>query len=317
MNRTACAFAALLILLAAPRPAQAKWIWSTDTGLVDTKDYESADPQELYERGKNLYDQGKYDDAATEFSRISLYASEETFRERAGFMHGEALFQSGKYYKSYVAYDDYLTLWPRTPRLKEVIKRQLDIGIKMMDGAKKDLLGVPILSGRSTGVEILRKVLDKYPFEDFSVEYHWTLVNKLQEAGQHEDAALESEALLERYPDSAFAPGALFLKGQAELSGFAGSDYDPRPLDNAKRTFQDYVHQNPNGDKLGEAQARLAEIAEKEAEQEYGHAVFYLKDVDKPESARVYFESVVENYPGTAWAVKAREQLARLGGGPR
>ncbi len=306
------AWIAGLLVLACIAPAEAKWVWTSDTGFVDTKDYETADPQELYEKAKGLYDAGKYSDAATEFARIALYSSEETFRERAGFMAGESLFQAGKYYKAYVALEDYLAYYPRTPRLKDVIKRQLDVGLKLLEGAKKDLLGMPILSGFSTGLEVMRKVLDKHPFEDFSDEYHFQLCARLEQADKHEDAALEWETFLQRYPSSDFAPTALFRKGDSQLKEFEGVDYDPKPLVNAKRTFEDYVQHNPHGDKVKEAEQRLLDIAEKAAEKDYNTAIFYLKDMDKPGSARMYLESLIADYPQTTWAQKARETLAKL-----
>lgn len=307
------ALVALLLVLILPLPAVAKWVWTSDAGLVDTKNYETADPKELYDRAKAMFDAGKFGDAATEFSRVATYSSEETFREQASYMYGESLFQSAKYYKSYVAFEDYLSAYPRTPRLKPVIRRELDIGFKLMDGAKKSFLGLNILSGRSTGIEIIRKVLDNYPFEDFSAEYHFQLATKLSESGEPEDAALEWEAFLDRYAETSFAPNALFEKGKSQFKAFEGTDYDPLPLTNARRTFQDYLQHNPNGDRTKDAQGELDQISDLEAKKDFETAEFYV-DRDHPESARVYFESVMHDYPQTTWAAKAEQRLRELEG---
>lgn len=314
MNRMISWFRVALaatLLLAVPVTAQAKWVWTSDQGLVDTKDYELADPKELYDAAKARFDAGDFDDAATEFARVGTYATEETFREQGSYMYAEALFHAGKYYKSYVAFEDYLTLYPGTPRLKAVVRRQLDNGFKLMDGAKKPLLGLNILSGRSSGIEIIRKTLDNYPFEDFSAEYHFQLCTKLAEGGNAEDAALEWEAFIERYPESSFAPNALFQKAESQFRGFEGTDFDPQPLANAKRTYHEYMQQNPNGDRTREAQQRLDEIADQEAQKDYEIAEFYV-DRDKPDSARVYFEAIVRDHPNSRWAEAARKRLAEL-----
>ena len=93
----------VLALLAAAVPAEAKWVWSSDTGFVDTDSYETGDPEVLYKRAQELYDAGNYADSSTECTRIALYTSDGRYREQALFMSGEAYYKAGQFYRAYLA----------------------------------------------------------------------------------------------------------------------------------------------------------------------------------------------------------------------
>ncbi|MBI5366433.1 MAG: outer membrane protein assembly factor BamD [Planctomycetes bacterium] len=299
-------------LAAAPRDAAAKWIWSPDTGFVDTKDYESADPQTLYKKARALFDKGKFDDAAGEFLRIGEYCLEPGVKEQSYYMYPESLFAAGKFYRAWQAFEEFLERYPRTPLLKEIIRRELACGDAMLKGAKKDILGVYILSGRGTGREIIRRVVEKYPYEEDCARYRLLLAQQLYQEESFEDSALEYDAFLKDYPDSEFAPTALYSKGTAQLHAHEGVEYDPQPLDDARKTFERYLEENPNGDKLNAAKERLSEIDDAKAEKDFETALFYVQR-DKPPAARLYLKRIVKNFPASKWAKRAQEKLSEIG----
>lgn len=300
------------LLVAFPATAPAKWVWTPDTGLVDTKSYENADPQQLYQKAKAMFDKGNFSDAATEFIRIAEYSADEGVKEQSYYMYPESLFGAGKFYRAWKGYEDFLERYPRTSLLKDIIRRELECGEKMVKGAKKDILGVYILSGRSTGKEIIRKVVEKYPYEEVCAQYRLLLAGQLLNDESYEDSALEYDSFLKDYPDSEFAPTALYQKGVAQLRSHEGVDYDAGPLDEAKKTFEQYVKENPNGDRLSEAQKRLSEIDEKQAEKDWQTALFYLQRDHQP-SAIMYLKGILKDFPNTKWSEKAAKKLKELG----
>ncbi|MBI3270790.1 MAG: outer membrane protein assembly factor BamD [Planctomycetes bacterium] len=301
----------LALALALPPAASAKWVWTPDTGFVDTKSYEETAPQELYQKAKGIYDKSKFDDAATEFLRIGEYCPDAGIKEQAYYMWPESLFKAGKFYRAWQAYEEYLDRYPRTQLLKEIIKRELECGEAMVKGAKKDLLGVYILSGRSTGKEIIQKVIERFPYEEICSQYRLQLANDLYKDADFEDASVQYDAFVKDYPDSAFAPTALYQKGKAQLGSHEGPDYDSSPLNEAKKTFKRYLDENPNGDRTTEVKKSLSEIEDREAEKDFKTALFYLQRDRKP-AAVLYLKGIQRNYRGSAWAEKAAKKLAEL-----
>ncbi len=309
MTRSLLLLAVALAL--APSSAHAKWTWSSDTGFVDTSSYETGDPEVLYKNADALYQAQKFDDAATEFTRIALYASDAHFREQALFMSGEAYFKAAKYYRAYLSYEEYANLYSRSERTQYVVQQLAECGFKLMGGAKKEFLGLPILPGTTTGIDIVKKVIEKYPYEAGSDKFQYMLIGHYLDDGDFEQASLEADLFLTTYPNSQWTPTVQFQKATAQLSTHAGVPYDGTPLANAKKSFQDYLEKNPNGDKTEEAKARLAEIDEKQAQKDFDVADYYRR-TGHPDSAKLYFEMLIRRYPNSSWAGKAQGELERL-----
>lgn len=291
--------------------AQAKWVWDPDTGLTDTSAYETGDPKQLFDAASALYDARKFKDAADEFRKIAKYCPDPVYQEKCQYLWAESLYSGGAYYQAYEAYEQYLEYYPQTDRLKDIVRRQFDIGLKLIQGAKKELFGMPILSGHATGVDLIHRVLAKYPYEEYSDEYHFLLANHFYEREEYEEAALEYEQFLKTYPSSEWTPTAQFQLAQCHLHEHSGLEYDPQPMDKARAALEKYVEQNPKGDKVKEAGELLAKLNDTSARKDFETALFYVKK-GKPKSALVYLRGVVAGHPGSPWATKAQEMIHRL-----
>lgn len=300
-----------VLLAAMPGESEAKWVWTSETGLVNTETYAVGDPAELYAEAMELFNAGKYSDAAAEFVRIAEFTPDPEYREKSMFMAGESFFKDERFHRAYLWFEKYLYNYPKTDKLRHVLRREAECGFKMMDGAAKELFGLPILPGRSTGEEIVRNVLRKYPYEEFSEEYAFRLASYYFTQGEYEKAEMEYDLFLKTYPDSVWSPTAEFRKGLANIGKHSGVEYDPTPLEAAKNDFEKYIEDNPQGDKVAEAQEQLQVIAERMAEKEYNIGVFYFKR-EKHAAATYYMESVVREYPTTSWAIKAKQFLEKL-----
>lgn len=295
----------------APAPAWAKWVWTSDTGLVNTKDYAGGDPVQMYQRATALFQAGQYDDAAAEFTSIALFAAEPAYREKANAMVGEALFKGGHFHKAYEAFEDYLYNYPRTGKLRDILRRELDCAFQLMNGAHKELLGLAILPGRSTGLRIAHEVLSKYPYERFSDEYHFMLANFFYNEGSFADAADEYDQFLKLYPNSDWSNKAHFLLANSRLRSHQGTQYDQTPLTQAKKEFERYLRENPNGDERDDATKQLAEVNMRMAEKDFSVAMFYKKR-GRLLSTAYYLRGVAQQYPDTPWAQQAKDELDRM-----
>lgn len=108
-------------------------------------------------------------------------------------------------------------------------------------------------------------------------------------AGDFAAANTSFDAFIRRYPDSAYAPSALYFKGSAQ---YAQKDYKA-----AISTQQELIKQHPSSNRAPEA---MLNIASNQME---------LKD---RAAAKKTLEKLIENYPDSQAANIARERLRGL-----
>ena len=117
--------------------------------------------------------------------------------------------------------------------------------------------------------------------------------------GQYENAAYNYDLLIKEYPNSEHQAKAHLLDLQAKMRIYQGKKL-------ADRTLRQF------GDKLGPEREHVAEaraqIIEEKANRDYVLGQYYEQHSDFG-AARMYYQSVVKDYPGTE---KAKQSQVRL-----
>ncbi len=132
------------------------------------------------------------------------------------------------------------------------------------------------------------------------------------------DADYHYGLLRNEYPRSEHLFNAHLLGLQAKLKKYQGPDYDGTPLKEAKR-LAERIRTNFAGRLSEEEKTRLTEVQAQLAasieERDLRMAAYYL-GVQHCRSAKVYLNKVIEDYPSSPAAEKAREQLASIKDAP-
>ncbi|MCM8762916.1 MAG: outer membrane protein assembly factor BamD, partial [Candidatus Omnitrophica bacterium] len=127
----------------------------------------------------------------------------------------------------------------------------------------------------------------------FCLDLHWL---------PHAQGALESASLIRKIkPDAKFGDEVVVEENPLETFGRI-----------AAQTAKQVILQ-----KIKEAEKNIAELKDKEAEANFNTAVFYEKQKAYA-AAKIYYETVVTNYPQSRWVKLAQEKIKemeeRLGG---
>jgi outer membrane assembly lipoprotein YfiO len=310
--------AVVLAVIVPASTAHARWIWTPETGWVDTEQYEGGDPQKMLDNANALMQAGKFSDAATEYTRIGWFSLDDTIREKAMSARIDAYLKSDNSFYALRASQDYMEQYPATAGLKVMIQKQFDIAFELARRGKKDFLGtgIYIFSAKEAGLEAVKQLLERYPYDDFSDKYAFALADFYYEDGEYAKASAEFELFLKSYPDSSWAPTATHRLALAEIARFDGLDYDDEALKKSKKVLRKYLTEFPEAEGVQDVARRLAQVEETQAEKDYRVAMFYLGR-DKAKSALVYFKAIVKEYPETATAEKARRQVAAIEKGDR
>jgi outer membrane protein assembly factor BamD (BamD/ComL family) len=95
------------------------------------------------------------------------------------------------------------------------------------------------------------------------------------------------------------------------LAGFAGVEFDEAALIEAHEHYREYQLRFPGASDRSEVQVTLDGIAERRAEKTFEIAAFYER-TEHLSSAVFYYQTVVEDWPASAAAVRARARLKLL-----
>jgi outer membrane protein assembly factor BamD (BamD/ComL family) len=279
------------------------------------------------EEGRALFQQKNYGEAIGKFKTAADRWPDTALEEDAMFLLGESYYFSDQYPRAKDTYDELLKKHDNTRYLDTVMAREYAIGLYWQQLYQKDHLWpvVPNVTDKSRPLfdtfgysiksyEQIRMHDPTGPLADDSI---WATANAYFVAGMYEDAAYNYDLLRKEYPTSEFQAKAHLLDLQAKLHVYQGKDYDAVPLKEADDIARQSLTQF--GTQLGDEKERVArtakEIVEKKAEREWTMGQFYEKKRYYG-SARFYYQGLINDYPTTQFAQKARERLEQIRGYP-
>jgi outer membrane protein assembly factor BamD (BamD/ComL family) len=123
--------------------------------------------------------------------------------------------------------------------------------------------------------------------------------------------------LITIYADSPHQFDAHFLGAKSALLAYQGAQYTSEPLEHAEKLLKQMVKQFPekaleNKDPIREM---MAEVKFRKAERLYDEAQ-YRANKEEYAAAKIYCDRILEDFPDTPFAEKAREIIAKGDGKP-
>jgi len=294
----------LCAALSAP-PAYAGWVWSPNTGWVGPSGAVKDTPEEQLEHGKHFFEARDFNKARVEFEKLVKKYKNSREAGEAQYYIGRCREEEGDYYEAFKAYRKTIHTYPSTARFNEILNRMYELGNRFLAGKKQRLFGtVAILPARDKAVEIFQAITEDGPFSESGELAQYKLGLAQLAIGEYEQAVTAFEQLIARYPKSTLVDDARFQLTQASLKGTFKPGYDQHPTDQALEELDAFVSEYPSSDLSPEALERLKVLQERRSEHEYEVGQYYEKR-KQPQSALIYYHTVLEHYPNTSWAAKA------------
>lgn len=234
----------------------------------------------------------------------------------------DILFSKGKFYKAYQKYEEGLRLYVRNPRREEIVKREIeDIGLKFLDGTiKTGWFGTNLFRSAhpELGVEIVRKVVLRSSKQGYAFlpDAQYKLATYLFKNERYEEAQREFEFLIENFKDSYWTTISEFLLAESFYLQNQGARFDEGTLADAQKHYEKFLEKAAGGvgrtdeKYVTQARARLEAIRNTMAENQYLVGKDYF-DHGRYRSAAYVLRRVPTQYPGTTWADKADQLLAK------
>ena len=265
----------------------------------------------MLENAKTLYDDSQYRPAMRLFRKLS--DSDEydaTYAEEASFYVAEVHYARHDYVDAYYAYEQLLKDFPHCRFYDTAVEREYVIGAAFCTGKASTFW-----KRKGWGTKVLLRALEHRPFGRFAAEARMIAGDYYLETSNYDDAQLQYDLIISEYPDSKEARIARYRRALALYHNVQGNRYDSaeadkaiQALNDARRLFEGGEKSSANDELLTDIQAKLHDLYEIVAKENYDLGRFFMKNKNK-KAAAAYFNAVIKETPDTSYVDLARRQL--------
>jgi outer membrane assembly lipoprotein YfiO len=308
MRRALTIITLIVLIFCAIPSAYSFWVWNPKSGKWSNPKYAvKPTPKEQLAYAQAVYSDKKYKDAREEFKKLIQYFPKSVQAAEAQFYLGLCDEAEDNYYQAYLDYQKMIEMYPFSDRIQEAVEKEYKIAEEFMAGKKRKAMGV-VLPVENPAIEIYRKVVDNSPYGPLAPSAQYKLGLVLKAAGSYFEAEDEFNKVITTYPDSEWVNAAKFQIASCKASVSKSPDYDQESTREAKTKFEEFVKEHPDAELSKEAVENLKGLEEKEAQSDFEIGHFYERQKIY-ESAKIYYNTVIEKFSKSPWAAKARERL--------
>ncbi len=281
--------------------------------------------EQYLQEGIQKFNEGRYGSAVSSFESAAGRWPGSGLEAKAMFNKAEALFFDEKYQEAGDAYIALLEKHPGTQRLNDSIERLWSIAQywekSYFEGNAGSMMGVNLTDSTRPRLDTIGHAIRFYeairlndptgPRADDAI---------MATAGIHfrrenyTDADYHYGLLRREYPRSEMQFEAHLLGLQTKLRRYRGADYDGTPLEEAKKlenrlrvAFSGRLSEEEKT-RLGDTRAQLAAMVEERDLR----MVEYYEGTEHYGAAAIYLSKIINDYPDSPNAEKARLRLAEL-----
>jgi outer membrane protein assembly factor BamD len=297
-----------------PASAQAFWVWTPETNKWSNPKYSVKDtPMEQLEVAKILMDQKDYAPAIKEFKKLVKNYPKAREAAEAQYYIGTIQEIQGDYYEGFKSYQVVIDKYPFSERAAEIVDRQFAIAVNLMEGKyNRNKWATVVTGGEYQVIEIFRQVIKNAPYGKTAAEAQYKIGLYLKEKKLYQEARDEFEKTINDYPATEWAKAAKYQIALTDSLRAPDIQRNQASTSNAATEFKEFIEEHPDTDLSDKAKEQLKKLRESEAENHYLVAEFYLKQKN-PKAARVYYNTILDEYSDTSWSKKAIEKIQQLG----
>ena len=294
--------------------ANAFWIWTPETGKWINPKYSVKDsPKEQLDVVKRFFDQKNYAVAIKEAVKLVKHYPRAREAAEAQYYIGLSKENLSDAYEAFKAYQVVVDKYPFSERAAEIVDRQFQMASNMMEGKYERNKWVQVVVGGDYQViEIFRQVIKNAPYGKHAGEAQYKIGLYLKEKQLYQEARDEFEKTINDYPNTDWSKAAKYQIALTDSVRAADIQRDQQSTSAAVTEFKEFIEQHPDTELSEKAKDHVKKLREKEAENDFLIAQFYEKQKNA-KAARVYYNTIVDEYSDTSWAKKSLEKIQLLG----
>ena len=232
-------------------------------------------------------------------------------RDRGVFLLAEAYYQYGDRVRAFYHLDELMDLHPESRLFYPAMEKQYEIADRYLRGYKRRLLGMPILGAQEEAIDMLFRIQERAPGSPLAERALLRTADFYYHRGNYDLAADAYAAYARGYPRSPVIPRVRLRQAFASLAQFRGRYYDATPLIDARAQLESIQAAYPELAAEEGVAGVLARIDRSMADKIFWTADFYRR-TKEPRAAVYTFRYLINRYPTSPEAERARRQLERM-----
>ena len=305
---------AVCVILGLIGSAQAKeWVLEPE-GEREISPDQVAPEREKLDQAEQILMEGREGKATKLLDKWLKKYPDSAYRDEALYYAGQSLERQDKLYKAFEKYEELLKEHPVSGYFQNGLEAEFGIAQNYLSGTKRRVLGIFTVSAADVGIDIIEKLQERRPGSLLAEKGLMLLGDYYLQKKSYVEAVDTYNFLVTEYPSSVYARQARLNAARAYVNMFGGVSKDPVPLIEARERLMEYRQLYAGDEHSGEIEAMLVEIDDLQAQRDYETGKFYQR-TGKKQAGRFYYEQVIDRRPGSPWATKAQNNLAKLGPG--
>lgn len=236
---------------------------------------------------------------------------ESPVRERGVYLLGLANFHYGDRIMAFYNFDEVMDKYPASRYFYPALEKQYEIADAFLKGYKRKFLGMPLFEATEEATEMLYRIQQRAPGSPLAEKALLRVADYYYADAQFDVAADAYAAYVRGYPRSPYLPRVRLRQAFSALAQFRGLNFDATPVIDARQQLLDLAQAYPKLALEENVEAIVQRIDAALAKKVLSTAAFYRR-THKPRVSAYYYQYLILNWPNSAEAATARQELTRL-----
>lgn len=300
-------------LISFPAPSSyAVWTWTPEAGWVHPKRAVKPSPGGQFAWAEELFRKGEHDRAIAEHRKLIRSYPESIYAPRSQYAIGASYEALGKYYRAAKEYQKVIDNYPDSDKIADVVESQHRLGNLLFAKKIESRLKRAFRENNyEKAARVYRLVVSNAPHGKRAAEAQYKIGLSYRRQGRFPEAISEFQKVIENYPLSPWVKNAYYGIGLSYFSQSLPFPYDQTLAEAAFKQFQKFRERFPDSELTPEVEEKIELLRSQKAERLYLIARFYERG-GHIRAARIYYQTVMDKYPGSNWAVLSQERLGEL-----
>ncbi|MBN1806993.1 MAG: tetratricopeptide repeat protein [Sedimentisphaerales bacterium] len=263
-----------------------------------------------------IFEVAGYSEGMKIMEKIGKQAPDTAVGTEATVAMAQKYEEKGQYTKALRIYEKLLTEQPNSDFRDQVMDRQYAIATAYLGGQEKQIFRVLKLKGYAEGVRIMEKITDRAGLDSkMGLDASMAVAEYYERKEDFNSAYLKWWEISSQYQTGTIGRDALFNMARCKHAAYNKQTeskrayYDSSSLSIAKSCYERFKLLYPGDPEQKNVEKKIEEINEQLAYKQFSIGQYYHR-TGNMKSANLYFNMVMNDWPGTKAAEKAKEMLA-------
>ena len=269
--------------------------------------------KEQLEVAQQAFDNKDYSLASTASKYLLKTWPLSDYAAEAQYLVARCLEADGNDEKAFAEYQKMFDTYPKSDKLKDVFKRQYEIGLRYLNGQRFKIWGViPFMANMDKTAGLFEKIVETGPYSDVAPHAQLRAGAAREKQKNYPEAVAAYERAADRYHDQPIiAADALYRAGISLNKQAQTAEYDQGTAGQAIATFTDLITLFPEDKRVPEAKRIIASLKNEQARGNFKIAEFYASR-QQLNGALIYYNEVLLSGLNSPLATVARERIDQI-----